>query len=133
MSTFPNEIKTIVCEYFLYVNKFKDSPGPDSPQAFIPPVAIDWLGNEIALRVWAKVGPTIERLKLDRDEGSAEIARLKDKIEEAKQKVGEAATNAADWMRRCDGLKRDRSDLEDEIERLKRELALRARPWLEKP
>lgn len=47
MSTNPDDLKVAVCEYLLSVNE-RD---PEHP--FIPPTAIDWLGNGIVDAVLA--------------------------------------------------------------------------------
>jgi hypothetical protein len=42
----PDELKVAVCEYLLQVNRDMDGP-------FIPPTAIDWLGNGLVDAVLA--------------------------------------------------------------------------------
>lgn len=46
MPTGPDAIKVAVCEYLLKVNQDMDGP-------FIPPTAIDWLGDGIVTAVLA--------------------------------------------------------------------------------
>lgn len=47
----PNAAKVAVCEYLLQVNRDHD---PDNKgYAFIPPTAIDWLGNGIVSAILA--------------------------------------------------------------------------------